>query len=242
MGLLNTPNDEVICLSKNQTGMKSRNAIFGRPKTLGLLFSILLVTLFAPQIWLKLKYRALIYGQIDAIPARGFAIVFGAWVREDHSLSDVTRERVEAGVRLYRSGKVNKLFLSGDNRSNQQAEAMATYAIREGVDPDDILIDKLGIDTNDTCKHFAKIGKEAVLVTQGYHLPRAMRMCEASKINMAGLAADRLGLLSRRGNSPLQIYTVRAWRSTREAALTWLFLLGIYDGLSAEAEALEKAK
>src|SRR3990172_11949562 len=94
-----------------------------------LLSSSLLVILFAPQIWLKVKYKELIYGQIDTIPAQEFAIVFGAWVNEDHSLSDVTRERVEAGVQLYKLGKVQKLFLSGDNRSNQQADEMANYAV-----------------------------------------------------------------------------------------------------------------
>ncbi len=222
--------------------MKSKNSIFRRPKLWILLFCILLILLFIPQIWLKLKYKDLIYGQIDALPPREFAVVFGAWVREDHSLSDVTRERVEAGVRLYQAGKAQKLFISGDNRSNQQAEAMANYAIKNGVDPNDIVVDKLGIDTNDTCKHFAKMGAKAILVTQGYHLPRAMLMCERSKIDAPGLAAERLNILSRRGGSMVQIYAVRTWRSTREAALTWLFLLRVYDKLSTEAEMLEKAK
>ncbi len=200
----------------------------------------LLITLFAPQIGLKIKYKDSIYGQIEPIPARDFAVIFGAWVKDDHSLSDVTRERVEAGVRLYKSGKVKKLFISGDDRSNQQAEAMANYAVQNGVDPNDIVIDKLGIDTNDTCRHFAKIGGAAILVTQDYHLPRAMLMCETSHINVIGLAAERLGILSRRGNGLLPIYITRLWRSTREAALTWSFLLGIYDRLSTEAETLEK--
>jgi len=198
--------------------------------------------LFAPQIWLKVKYNYLIYGQTDPIPAQEFAIVFGAWVNEDRSLSDVTRERIEAGVRLYKLGKVKKLFLSGDNRSNQQVEEMANYAELKGVDPNDIIIDKLGIDTNDTCKHFAKTGREAILVTQGYHLSRTMLMCETSRIDVSGLAADKLDILSSRGDNLLQIYAIRAWRSTREAALTWLFLLGIYDRLSTEAETLEKTK
>jgi vancomycin permeability regulator SanA len=202
----------------------------------------LLIILFAPQVWLKIKYKDLIYGQTDTIPAREFAVVFGAWVKEDHSLSDVTRERVEAGVRLYKFGKVKKLFISGDNRSNQQAEAIANYAILNGVNPNDIVIDKLGIDTNDTCKHFAKIGGTAVLVTQGYHLLRAMLMCERSKIDVLGLAAEKLNILSRRGRNLFQIYAVRTWRSTREAALTWSFLLGIYDRLSTEAENIEKTK
>lgn len=55
-----------------------------------LLFSTLLSLLFAPQIWLKIKYKDLIYGQVDALPPQEFAVVFGAWVQEDGSLSDVT--------------------------------------------------------------------------------------------------------------------------------------------------------
>lgn len=211
-------------------------------KSLLLLFSVLFGILFAPQIWLKIKYNDLIYGQVDPIPPQEFAVVFGAWVRDDHSLSDVTRERVEAGIQLYKSGKVKKLFVSGDNRSNQQAEAMANYAVENGVNPSDIITDKLGIDTNDTCKHFAKLGRNAILVTQGYHLPRTMLMCERSQINVLGLAVDQLGILSRRGDNIVQIHAIRVWRSTRESALTWLFLLGIYDRLSTEAETLEKTK
>lgn len=233
------PNDKMIV---SKTGLKSRGAFFRRRKTWVLLFAILLIALFVPQIWLKLKYRSAIYGQLDAIPVREFGVVFGAWVRQDRSLSDVTRERVEAGVRLYKAGKVKKLFLSGDNRSNQQAEAMAKYAVQNGVDPKDIIIDKLGIDTNDTCKHFAKLAGRAVLVTQGYHLPRAMLMCERSNIAVTGLAAEKLNILSRRGRSLFQIYAVRIFRSTREAVSTWSFLLGIYDRLSTEAEELEKSK
>ncbi|HET9910831.1 MAG TPA: ElyC/SanA/YdcF family protein [Anaerolineales bacterium] len=209
-------------------------------KSLLLLLSILCGVLFAPQIWSQIKYKDKIHHQIELIPPQEFAVVFGAWVKEDYSLSDVTKERVEAGVRLYKAGKVRKLFLSGDNRSNQQAEAMAEYAILQGVDSNDIVIDRLGIDTNDTCKHFAKIGGKAILVTQGYHLPRTMLMCEKSEIDVAGLAADKLNLLSSRGSNVFQIYTTRMWRSTREAALTWLFVFGIYDKLSTEAEIIEQ--
>jgi vancomycin permeability regulator SanA len=220
--------------------MKPRNAIFMRRLRNWIFLFGILLTLFAPQIWLKFKYKDLVYEQSDAIPPQEFAIVFGAWVNEDHSLSDVTRERVAAGIQLYKAGKVKKLFLSGDNRSNQQAQAMANYAVANGVNADDILVDELGIDTNDTCKHFAKISQQAVLVTQGYHLPRTMLMCETSKIEVHGLAADKLGILSSRGDNLLQIYVTRSWRSTREAALTWLFVLGIYDRLSAEAELIEQ--
>jgi vancomycin permeability regulator SanA len=200
------------------------------------------ILLLLPQIWLKLKYKDLIYGQVNEIPGREYAIVFGAWVNEDGSLSDVTRERVEAGIQLYQQQKVENLLFSGDNRSNKQAQEMANYAVQKGVDPNDILVDPLGIDTNDTCKHFAGIGSQGIIVTQTYHLPRTMLMCEASKINVVGLAADQLNILESRGDNWLQIYTTRVWRSTREAALTWMFVTGLYDRFSTEAEAItEKA-
>jgi len=205
-----------------------------------LLFFAFLIILFAPQIRLKIKYKNLIYDRVDSIPAQDFAVVFGAWVNEDRSLSDITRERGEAGIDLYKSRKVKKLFFSGDNRSNQQAEEMANYAIKSGVDPNDIVIDKLGIDTNDTCKHFAKIGSNGILVTQAYHLPRTMLMCESSKISVIGLSANKLGGLSIRGDNLLQIYVIRTWRSAREAVLTWSFILGIYDKLSMKAELIEQ--
>ena len=218
------------------------NRIFVRRLThwLFLVFT-LFITLFAPQAWLQIKYKDKIYDHIDAIPAQEFAIVFGAWVNEDHSLSDITRERVEASIQLYKSDKADKLFFSGDNRSNQQAEEMAKYAVDHGVNPSDIVIDKFGIDTNDTCKHFTEMSLEGILVTQGYHLPRTMLMCKKSKISVVGLRADKLGILESRGNNLLQIYMIRAWRLAREAMLTWLFILGIYDQLSTEAEiSLEK--
>jgi vancomycin permeability regulator SanA len=211
-------------------------------KRLALGLFLFLVILFIPQIWLKIKYKKLIDSEIDTIPKKEYAIVFGAWVNEDGSLSDVTRERVEAGIQLCKSGRVKKLFLSGNNRSNQQAEEMANYAIANGVDPKDIVIDKLGIDTNDTCKHFAEVDHQGVLVTQDYHLPRTMLMCEASNIKITGLAADKLGILQNRGDNIVQIYMIRTWRLTREALLTWSFILGVYDKLSTEAEVISENK
>lgn len=199
---------------------------------------LLLVILFIPQIYLRIKFRNVVYEQVESIPHREFAIIFGAWVNEDHSLSDITQERVEAGVRLYKAQKAEKLFISGDNQSNQQAEAMVNYAIENGVNPNDILIDKLGIDTNDTCKHFVELHLEGILITQGYHLPRTMLMCQTSNVDVVGLAADKLEILKNRGDNIFQIYTIRTWRVFREAVLTWSFLLGIYDRLSTEAETI----
>ncbi len=205
----------------------------------GCLIVVVLLVLL-PQVALIIRYNDDIYGQLDTVPERGYAVVFGAYVFEDQTLSDVAWERIEAAVRLYRQRKVEKLFISGDNDSNQQAEAMAQYARGRGIPDWDILVDGLGIDTHDTCRHFARFAGEGILVTQAYHLPRAMWMCEQEGVNVIGVAANRLGLLPVRGEHRLAVYGVRIQRFLRESALTWAFALGIYDRISCEAERLEK--
>ncbi|MCS7178896.1 MAG: YdcF family protein [Anaerolineae bacterium] len=204
-------------------------------------YLIIVVSLFfLPQVALIVRYNNGIYEQLDAVPEREYAVVFGAYVFEDDTLSDAAWERIEAGVQLYRQRKVRKLFISGDNESNQQADAMARYARERGVAEQDILVDPLGIDTHDTCRHFAQFASEGILVTQAFHLPRAMWMCEREGVNIVGVASNRLGLLSKRGEYPLAIYGVRIQRFLRESALTWAFALGIYDRVSNKAEQLEQ--
>ncbi|NIM94999.1 MAG: hypothetical protein GTO18_14965 [Anaerolineales bacterium] len=197
------------------------------------------LVLVAPQLILIRHFNADIYSDIDDLPAKEYGVVFGAYVGEDQSLSDAALERIEAAVLLYQKGKVQKLFISGTNRSNRQASVLAEYAESRGVPNDDTLVDGLGIDTHDTCRHFGQIGQEGLLITQGYHLPRAMLMCERDGIEVDGLAVNHLGILPERGKSLTAIYLTRGVRFVRESLLTWSFILGIYDKVSNEAEMLE---
>ncbi len=196
----------------------------------------LVLLFFAPQLWLTAQSSGRIYGQVESIPAHEYALVLGARVYDDGSLSDAARERVEAGVRLYRAGAVRKLYISGDNRNNQEAEVIARYAESQGVPAGDIVVDKLGIDTHDSCRHLAATASAGIVVSQAFHLPRAMFMCETDGLQVVGLAANRLGLLASRGDSVLEIYATRVGRFVREAYLTWTFVLGIYDRVSNEVE------
>ncbi|NJM58875.1 MAG: DUF218 domain-containing protein [Synechococcales cyanobacterium RU_4_20] len=204
---------------------------------------------FVPQllqiVGLQWPRAARIHSRVETVPLSQYAIVFGAAVVNETTLTDVTRERVEAATLLYWQGRVRYLFISGDDRQSSQAQAMARYAIARGVPQSQIVIDPLGIDTHDTCRHFAVFGdrnsapKSVVLVTQGYHLPRAMLMCDRVGLQTSGLAANRLGLLTSRGSCPLEILWIRSARFVREAGLTWLYWLRIYDRLSNEAERLQ---
>lgn len=207
-----------------------------------LLFLLILVGIFfTPQLVLMLRYKERIYTNVNDIPYREYAIVFGARVNQD-GLSDVTRERIAAAVLLYQQGKVKKLFISGDNRHNQEVEAIARYATEQGVPESDLILDLLGIDTNDTCRHFKEVSHEGILVTQNFHLPRSLFNCEQSQIQGIGLAANNLGLLAARGDGVVQIYSIRFFRFFKESLLTWMFISGVYDSFSNEAEIIEKRK
>ncbi len=197
------------------------------------------VIFFLPQLFITLKFGNKIYSGVNDVPQKDFAIVFGAAVRADSGLSDAARERITAAVLLYRDGKVKKLFISGDNRRNREAEAIAEYAVRQGVPEADLILDRLGIDTGDSCRNFRAVHHEAVLVTQAFHLPRSLLMCEGAEVRVEGLAANRLGLLDSRGDNLAEIYGTRLFRFLRESALTWLFLTGLYDRLSNEAEIIQ---
>ncbi len=204
----------------------------------------------APQLGLILYSSPRIYTELSRLPDRPWAIIFGAAVLDPYNLTDVTRERVEAGVQLYQQGKVQQLLMSGDNRRLEQADAMARYARRRGVPAAAIAIDRLGIDTHDTCRH-ARAYPGSILVSQGYHLPRSLWMCDREHPSQTqgpspvqsppfiGLAANRLGILGDRGGNGWTIARIRTGRFLREAGLTWLFGLGIYQRLSHEAEDLE---
>lgn len=202
---------------------------------------LLLLLFFAPQVYFICRFNQRIYLKSADLPKREYGVVFGAAVRDDLTLSDAARERVEAAVILYREGTIQKIFVSGDNRHNREAEMIAEYAQNKGVPAERIVIDRLGIDTQDTCRHFAATGADGVLLTQEYHLPRTLYLCRGEQIEPVGLAVNRLGILESRGTNLAEIYTIRVSRFVRESLLTWACLLGLYSYFSDEAEKIEKS-
>lgn len=132
---------------------------------------------------------------IDEAPAGGFAIVFGAGVRLDGEPTDVLYDRVAVAAELYRLGKVERLILSGHGGagSAREPEAMRRAARRLGVPEAALLLDDAGLRTHATCARARDVyGVErAILVTQAFHLPRALLLCDALGIDAAGVAGDR---------------------------------------------------
>jgi SanA protein len=130
----------------------------------------------------------------DQAPSRPVVIVFGAGLTRDGHPTAVLRDRVETAARLYFDGKTEKLLMSGDNRvvEYNEPEAMRQYAIGLGVPDEDIVLDYAGRRTYDTCYRAKAIFgvDRAILVTQDFHLPRALYLCNALGVESVGVKAD----------------------------------------------------
>ena len=131
---------------------------------------------------------------VDGSPSEPVAIVFGAGLMRDGSPTAVLRDRVVTATRLYFDGKVEKLLMSGDNSEifYNEPGAMKDYAISLGVPEEDIVLDYAGRRTYDTCYRARDIFgvREAILVTQGFHLPRALYTCNKLGVSAVGVPAD----------------------------------------------------
>jgi len=144
--------------------------------------------------WVQWRYGRETYS-VDAVRSERVAVVFGARIYPDGRLSAMLNDRVETAVQLYHAGKVQKLLLSGDNRFADYDEPgrMMEYAISRGVPAEDLQPDYGGRRTYDTCYRAGAIFglKSAILVTQDFHLPRALFTCDQLGLEVVGVPADR---------------------------------------------------
>lgn len=154
---------------------------------------LLVVVIGLPRLITAVASSGKIFTTEDAPSARA-AIVFGAGLQRDGTPSPVLKDRVAAAVQLYQLGKVEKLLMSGDNRfiDYNEPAAMKTYAVSLGVPEEAIVLDFAGRRTYDTCYRAQHIFglDEALLVTQKYHLPRAIFTCQGMGMQVSGVAAD----------------------------------------------------
>ncbi len=164
-------------------------------------FGIAAFLLFVFCIVDVLRFRSSVVasGDVDHAPV---AIVLGAKVKADGSPSDILRDRLHAAIDLYRAGSVDKILVSGDDGQIEYDEvnAMRVYLLDAGVDPDDIFLDHAGFDTYDSMARANKVFgvTKAIVVTQEYHLSRALYLADAFGIDAQGVVADRrhyLGIL-----------------------------------------------
>ena len=147
---------------------------------------------------------------VASVPPRRVALVFGAGLLPDGTPSPMLADRVDAAVQLYRAGKVGELLFSGDNSRPEYNEvgSMFNYAVQRGVPRAAITLDYAGFDTYDSCYRARAIFgvTSAVLVTQRYHLARAVYDCAKLGIDAVGVGTPDWGAY---GDSMMASYEVR---------------------------------
>jgi len=128
------------------------------------------------------------------VPKTEVAIVPGALVERDGDLSVMLAARVEQASRLWHAGKVEKILVSGDHGTwkYDEPDTMRKALVRDGVAPEDVFEDHAGFDTWATMVRARRIFgvDEAVVITQGFHMPRALYLADAAGIDATGLTAD----------------------------------------------------
>ena len=122
-------------------------------------------------------------------------IVLGCGVKPDGSPSDMLRDRLLTAVDLYKNGAGKKLLLSGDSKNAEKYDEVGTMkrvCLSLGVPEEDIMTDTLGLSTFESIDRAKKIYeiKSAIIVTQKYHLYRAIYIAKSRGISTVGVSAD----------------------------------------------------
>lgn len=121
-------------------------------------------------------------------------LVLGCQVKEDGTPSDMLADRLKRGVELYDLGAAPKLLMSGDHGREDYNEvgAMKQYAIEVGVPSEDVFMDHAGFSTYESIYRAKEIfgAEKIIIVTQEYHLYRALYIAEALDMEAYGVACD----------------------------------------------------
>ncbi|MGB4594815.1 MAG: ElyC/SanA/YdcF family protein [Anaerolineaceae bacterium] len=162
---------------------------------------IALLAIFIPSVLiLAIRFAIVSYAsdkifEANIVQNAPVVIVPGAGLTRAGTPSAALGDRLDEAIKLYQAGKVQKLLLSGDNRFIDYNEpgSMREYCLAQGIPDADIVLDFAGRRTYDTC-YRAKVifgVEQAIIVTQQYHLSRAVFLCDQLGIEVKGVAVDQ---------------------------------------------------
>ncbi len=122
-------------------------------------------------------------------------LVLGAGVREDGTPSPLLQERLEMGIALYEAGASPKILMSGDHgrAGYDEVNKMKEYALERGISTHDVFMDHAGFSTYESMYRAKEVfqAKKVIIVTQQYHLYRALYVAEKLGLDAYGVAADQ---------------------------------------------------
>ena len=147
--------------------------------------SIATILLFVPIVYVRAVGDSYVYSAAN-VPAEPVGIVFGAGVQGDQPSGYLTG-RLNLALELWHAGKFKVFLVTGDNSTPtyNEPKAMRDYLEAHGVPADVIVLDYAGFDTWESCDRAKRIFgvDHAILISQGFHVPRAAYLCRAAGID-----------------------------------------------------------
>lgn len=158
---------------------------------LTVLFGILGLSIFVK---LSVKKKIITIEEASKLESVDCIVVLGASVKNGNTPSAMLSDRLNKGIELYDAGVSDRLLMSGDRSSiyYDEVSVMKNYAIEKGVNSSDIFVDPAGFSTYDSMYRAKEIygSKKVVIVTQRYHLYRALYIARKLGIDAYGVAAE----------------------------------------------------
>ncbi len=167
-------------------------------KTIIILITIVIIITVAINLHICISVKNQIITDFNKEDNYDAVLVLGAGIRKKKP-SPLLRERLDRGIEIYKSGAAKKLIMSGDHgtKEHDEVNVMKNYAIENGVPSEDIFMDHAGFSTYESVYRAKEIFKaqNIVIVTQEYHLYRALYIANSLKLQAVGSDAsvERLG-------------------------------------------------
>lgn len=167
----------------------ARIAVLVSVVSLGIIIALL------PALYMRVAMSKFLYSDITQVPYASAALVLGASVI--HGMpSPILAERTEAANALYKSGNVGQILVTGAVEKNyDEVSAMRQYLIVAGIPARDIALDTAGVDTFSSMYRARTVflADSIVIVTQDFHLPRALYLARAMHMRAYGFAVSSAG-------------------------------------------------
>ena len=157
----------------------------------------LVLLVLAANAYIVISTRGEATSDISSLPHAQAAIVPGAQVNADGTMSLMLADRVQRAVELWEAGKVDRILVSGDHGSwrYDEPDTMRRALMRAGVPGRVIFTDHAGFNTRATMVRAKRIFqvRSAIVVTQGFHIDRALYLAKAAGLEVHGLTSDLHG-------------------------------------------------
>ena len=163
---------------------------------LGILILLGVIIVFGINLYVKSVASKNIIEDIENMEEQEAILVLGCQVKKDGTLSLMLKDRLDKAIELYKNGVSNKIIVSGDHgtKGYDEVNAMKKYLIENEIASQDIFMDHAGFSTYESMYRASYIFnvKKLVVVTQEYHLYRAVYIGNKLGIETIGVPAAKI--------------------------------------------------